>query len=186
MMDKNEITKNKLEILNLLSNVKRKGIENLVSWFNESDFFVAPASTMFHGNYEGGLAAHSYEVYKEFKKKIENYSLNVSEESMILSSLCHDCCKIDYYIPNYLKSGNLSDSKPYKTEDNFPFGHGEKSAVLAQKYIDLTNQELTLIRWHMGAEDKSWEDYKEKVESTYPEVVLFQHADKEVSLIRKI
>ena len=38
----------------LLLSTKRKGIENLIQWLDNSDFKVAPASTRYHSNYEGG------------------------------------------------------------------------------------------------------------------------------------
>lgn len=37
----------------------RDGIEELLGWVEESDFFYAPASTRFHGNYKYGLLEHS-------------------------------------------------------------------------------------------------------------------------------
>lgn len=186
MLTKKQMNENRETILKLVGGIKREGIEDLIGWFEKSNFFTTPASTMFHGNFEGGLAAHSYEVYKFFDERIKQYSLNVPIESRIISGICHDCCKIDYYLPNVLKSGNVSESKPYKTDDSFPIGHGEKSVILLQKYIDLTPQETAIIRWHMGLEDPSWKDYKEKVEAQFPEVVLFQHVDKEISLLKKI
>ena len=186
MLDEKQIRKNKKEIISLLKSTERDGIENLIGWFEESDFFTAPASTIFHGNFTGGLASHSYEVYKCFKRQVNYYNLNVPDNSIVISSLCHDCCKINFYIENQLKTGNISESKPYKVQEDFPFGHGEKSAILTQKYISLNNQESMLIRWHMGSEDSSWGDYKEKIEKLYPEVVVFQNVDKEVSLIKKI
>ena len=49
----------KEEFLTLLRKVKREGIDDLINFLEKSDFFIAPASTRFHGNYEGGLAEHS-------------------------------------------------------------------------------------------------------------------------------
>lgn len=186
MLTKKEIDDNRKKILDALRSTERKGIEDLLKWFEASNFFTSPASTMFHGNYEGGLALHSYEVYRLFEARAKEYRLNVPREAAIIAGICHDCCKIDYYVPNRLKSGNLSETKPYKVEDILPLGHGEKSVVLVRRHIQMTPQESVLIRWHMGHEDKAWEDYKEKVEEQFPEVVVFQHADKEVSLIKKI
>ncbi|HHT9153085.1 MAG TPA: outer membrane protein assembly factor BamA [Candidatus Hypogeohydataceae bacterium YC40] len=68
-------------------------------------------------------------------------------------------------------------------EDDFPIGHGEKSVMMVQKYIDLTPQEAMIIRWHMGSFDPAWEEYKEKVIKHFPEVVLFNHVDIEVPLM---
>ena len=53
----------KEEILGLLRTVKRDGIENIIKYLENSDFFTAPASTRFHNSCEGGLAAHSLNVY---------------------------------------------------------------------------------------------------------------------------
>ncbi len=183
MLSKKEIRDNRKRIIEHLNEVDRPGIENLIGWLEGSDFFTAPASTMFHGNYKGGLAVHSYRVYEEFKRQAEHYNLDVPEEGMFLTGILHDCCKVDYYIPNELKSGNISKSKPYKVEDTFPVGHGEKSVIVAQRYIQLTEQESMIIRWHMGYSDPAWDDSKEKVEKAFPEVLLFHHVDKEVSLL---
>jgi len=185
MLTKKEIQKNREEIIDLLRSTKRKGIEDLVTWLDNSNFFTSPASTMFHGNYEGGLAAHSYECYKEFDRQIEHYEVDLPKESRIIASLGHDLCKVDYYIPNILKKG-VSEAKPYKSNDEFPIGHGEKSVILVGRYIELTNKEALIMRWHMARDDPTWETYQDKVEKLCPEVVLFQHVDKIVSLIKGI
>lgn len=185
-MSKKEIEQNKKNILGMLSEVKREGIDDLVNWLTESNFFTSPASTMFHGNYEGGLALHSYKVYEEFWRQAQHYNLPVTKETAVLTGLLHDACKIGFYIPNELKSGKISEAKPYKTEDPFPIGHGEKSVMLVQKYLPLTEQEAMIIRWHMGPYDKSWEDYQDKIEEKFPEVLVFHHADIEVSKIYKV
>ena len=45
-------------------NIKREGADKLLEYLEKSDFFVAPASTKFHGSYEGGLLKHSLNVYE--------------------------------------------------------------------------------------------------------------------------
>lgn len=181
-----QIQQNKKEILGLVKGIKRKGIEGLCNWMSSSDFFYAPASTRHHGNFRGGLAAHSYEIYREFDREVDHYNLNVPKDSRILASFLHDACKVDIYVENKLKAGVTSEKKPYKIEDKFPFGHGERSVIIAQKHIALTEQEAMLMRWHMGVYDKSFEDYKDAVEKTFPECILFHHIDYEVSLLRGI
>lgn len=43
------------EFLNLLRSVNRDGMSDLLDFIeNKTDFFKAPASTRFHGSYEGG------------------------------------------------------------------------------------------------------------------------------------
>ena len=49
----------KEEFLNLLRSVKREGIDDLIRFIENTDFFTAPASTRFHGDYAGGLVEHS-------------------------------------------------------------------------------------------------------------------------------
>ena len=51
------------KILDLLDKTDRQGIDEVMDWLKGSGFFTAPASTHFHGNYEGGLAEHSLNVY---------------------------------------------------------------------------------------------------------------------------
>jgi len=173
----------KSTIDSLLESIDREGVVTLRSWLEQSDYFTAPASTMFHGNRMGGLAKHSLAVYEAFWQKVESYGLPVSKDSAIIAGLLHDACKIDVYKTNVLKSGNSSAAKPYKMEDVFPVGHGEKSVMVVQKYFPLTAQESVLMRWHMGHNDPAWKDYQEKVEKLFPEVILFQHADKEISTL---
>lgn len=51
--------------------VTREGSDSLLDWLEHSDFFVAPASTRYHGCYEGGLLQHSLNVYDCLKIGIE-------------------------------------------------------------------------------------------------------------------
>ena len=54
----------KEEFLNLLKSTNREGMDKLIEFIEKTDFFKAPASTRFHGNYEGGLLEHSMKVYE--------------------------------------------------------------------------------------------------------------------------
>ena len=52
----------------LLMATKRTGIEAVLNWLEHAtDFFTAPASTRFHGSYEGGLLEHSINTYNALK-----------------------------------------------------------------------------------------------------------------------
>ncbi len=56
----------KEEYLNIYNQyIKREGADKLLDYLlsKSSDFFIAPASTRFHGSYEGGLVEHSINVY---------------------------------------------------------------------------------------------------------------------------
>ena len=52
----------KQEFLELLKTVNREGMDKLIQFIEKSDFFVAPASTRFHGSHEGRLSSVPYFV----------------------------------------------------------------------------------------------------------------------------
>ena len=54
----------KEEFLKILRTVNREGMEDFIKFLESTDFFTAPASTRFHGNYAGGLVEHSMKVYE--------------------------------------------------------------------------------------------------------------------------
>ena len=133
----------------LLKSTSREGIDNLINWLeNETDFFTAPASTKYHLAKEEGLLEHSLNVYEELKKEYG------TTPSTIITALLHDVCKANYYKVSYKNVKNIDgkwEQVPYYiTDDEFPIGHGEKSLILIQRFINLTNQEIYAIRWHMG------------------------------------
>lgn len=173
-------------ILTLLKSVNRDGIDNLIEWLEKSDFFTAPASTKFHGNYEGGLAEHSYNVYQLFKLKVEQFNLGLSEETIIISSLLHDLCKVNFYKKEQRwrkdENNKWEEYYPYVYDDKLPLGHGEKSVMLLQSYIKLTREEIFLIRFHMGGflDGENLKSYYQAVE-LYPYIVALHTADYEAS-----
>ena len=64
----------------------------------EKGFFTAPASTKYHGNYEGGLFDHSYMVARYLKKLTEDCRLDwQNPRSPLLVGMFHDLCKMDNY-----------------------------------------------------------------------------------------
>ena len=56
----------KEEFIRLLQSTNREGMDKLLEFLEKSDFYTAPASTRYHGNYEGGLLEHSMKVYEIF------------------------------------------------------------------------------------------------------------------------
>lgn len=143
-------------------------------------FFTAPASTKYHGAYEGGLFDHSLQVAKELVNLTEKLGLKWEDpKSPIVVGLFHDLCKCDNYIYDIETNGYK-----YNPDIIIP-GHGEKSVILLQKYIDLTDEEIACIRWHMGAYEKDpkmWEYFGRAVE-TYPNVLYTHTADMIASKI---
>ena len=97
------------KIIELLKSTNREGMDKLIEFLEKSDFFKAPASTRYHGNYEGGLAEHSFKVYEILKEKINFAKMTVPEDTIIISALMHDICKTNFYkikktrgIPNFI------------------------------------------------------------------------------------
>ncbi len=132
------------QILSILSEVKREKIDGLIRFLEVSDFFTAPASTKYHLAYEGGLAELSRDVYIVFNEKCMAYSLEFDKDSITLCGLLHDICKTNFYrkgIKNVKEDGKRIEKDVWIVEGSFPFGHGEKSAYLLQKYIKLSDEE---------------------------------------------
>lgn len=151
-------------------NIKRDGADKLLDYMlsDHSDFFIAPASTRFHGAHAGGLLEHSLNVYHCLKDYLsrprakELYRMDYSEESIALCSLLHDICKMNFYKVDYRNAKNEAgvwEKVPYYTiEDNLPYGHGEKSVYIISGYMRLAREEAFAIRYHMGfsgIEDKN-------------------------------
>ena len=89
----------KEEFIELLKSTKREGVDEIINFLEKTDFFKAPASTRFHGNYEGGLLEHSMKVYEILKHKVKNsvIDINVGDDTLIIVALLHDICKANYY-----------------------------------------------------------------------------------------
>ena len=143
------------------SNIKREGSKELLEFLEKSDFFLAPASTQFHSNFQGGLCSHSVNVYNRFLKMVkmefgEDYEKHVSNETIAICGLLHDLCKIDTFksdVRNKKVDGNWVQVPCYTVEDNLPYGHGEKSVYIISGFMKLTSDEAMIINWHMGGFD---------------------------------
>jgi hypothetical protein len=175
----------KSQILSALALVKRTGMPKFIKYVESSDFFTAPASTRFHGSNAGGLAEHSWNVYTIFKDKVAHYKLELSEESVILCSLLHDICKIGVYRKgkkNVKEDGKWIEKEVWEYNDGLPFGHGEKSVYILQKYIELTDEEAIIIRWHMGLSEPKelWRKFDDAAE-IYPAAVALFTSDVEAA-----
>lgn len=143
------------------NNIKREGIDALLSYLDKTDFYTTPASTKFHSAHEGGLCEHSINVYHRLLKNLENeYGANwqdkLSMESATIISLFHDICKVDYYkteMRNVKENGVWVQKPYYSVDDSLPYGHGEKSVYILNGFIRLTREEAMAINWHMGGFD---------------------------------
>lgn len=179
-------------IITFTEKIKRKGSEMLLEWIKGTDFFTAPASTRFHGDYAGGLLEHSLNVYRNLVKEAAIYNESVSkdyekisDETIALVALCHDLCKTNFYKTEMRNVKNpetkVWEEKPFYTvDDSFPYGHGEKSAYLVGYFVKLTASEMMAIRWHMGGFDDSVKGGSYAIGNAfekYPLAVLLHVAD---------
>lgn len=143
-------------------NIHRPGADALLEYLCSPacDFFVAPASTRYHGAYAGGLCEHSINVYeclKDYLKRPrvqELYHLHCSEESLAVISLLHDVCKINCYKPSFRnvkdENGVWKKVPTFEFDDPLPYGHGEKSVYIIGGFLRLSREEAFAIRFHMG------------------------------------
>ena len=157
----------KERFLSILSKVKREGIDELIEWLENSSFFIDPASTKYHDAFEGGLLKHSLEVYDNYCKLTGTGS---DDETAIIACLLHDVCKIGTY-------QKIDTGYTYK-QTTLPFGHGDKSVLMIREFIQLTVEEILMIRWHMGAYESKecWNDLGQ-AQSMYKSVLYIHFAD---------
>ncbi len=136
--------------------ITRQGSRELLEWMSsKTDFFTAPASSKFHNAFEGGLADHSVNVYNIM---IDRYNNGKPDETLAICALLHDLCKAEFYKISQRNVKNESTGmwekvNYYSVEDKFPFGHGEKSVFLIERFMRLKIDEAIAIRWHMGGFD---------------------------------
>ena len=154
---------------NLLLATGREGMSDLLKFINDSDFYSAPASSRFHGAHQGGLLEHSLQVnkdmmviYNAFSERGRLKDGQINLHSIIIASLLHDICKVDFYKQDVrnVKNNGVWEQVPYYTiDDKLPLGHGEKSVMILQQYIELTTDEIYAIRWHMAGFDDAAKSY---------------------------
>ena len=175
--------------------IKRDGIDDLLEWIEKSDFFVAPASTKYHGAYAGGLVEHSLNVYECLKGIVSRYpEHNISDETIAIVSLFHDICKANFYKVGTRnvkdeESGQWYKKEVYEIDEKFPIGHGEKSCIIIQWFLKrLTTDELLAIRYHMGGFDvavKGGDFSMSKAYEMSPLAPMLHLADMEATYLRE-
>ena len=104
--------------------------------------------------------------------------------------LFHDLCKCDQYKQELVKLPFYADDKEleaiarqlpanynYNNETLFK-GHGDKSVMMLASLMQLTEEEVACIRYHMGAftDKEEWNDYTRAIHM-YPNVLWTHHAD---------
>ena len=157
-------------IQELLLSTERDEMTALLAWLIKEGFFTSPASTKFHGAYEGGLAEHSLAVYENLIHLPFNVlmldqdttagkkPLPITPQGIVIAGLLHDVCKVGAYIPT--PEGKFG----YRWHNQQPKGHAQLSIERIKKYIELEPIEEMMTLYHMGIwglnefyEEGSWQ-----------------------------
>ncbi len=185
----------KEEFIQIYQNeIDRDGAKELLAYLlsDQSDFFTAPASTKYHLAYEGGLVEHSLNVYHALKAyvmrpEIKPYLMNVTNESIAISALLHDLCKVNVYHPSFRNmkdtSGKWIQVPSYEFRDELPYGHGEKSVYMISGFMKLKRDEAFAIRYHMGFSNTEETHNVGQAFSLYPLAFCLSTADMEATFL---
>lgn len=155
-----------------------------LNYLTKSDFFRAPASTKYHGAYEGGLFDHSMNVAKNLCKYTDAGLIAWQRpESPVVVGILHDLVKVDLY-RHYVDKATGEDFF-FHNPNYKPMGHGEVSMMLAKEHVpDITEEELLCIRYHMGAYNREdWDGFDAAIKQ-FPSVLWTHTADMEASKIQ--
>jgi len=171
-----------------LVGTNREGVDKLFEYLDMgTDFFTAPASSSYHNNVDHGLVDHSLNVADKMIELNESQGLEIPIESIELAGLLHDVCKANYYKKDerWFKDDNnkWQSYNGYVVDEQIPLGHGDKSIIVVNRFIQLSIPEMAAMRFHMGAYELGTQmqfdlknQYFECVKR-YPIVTLIQVAD---------
>lgn len=193
---------NRMELVEEFENrvatlIHRDGIGDLMEWMRGSDFFTAPASTRYHGAFEGGLLQHSLAVHDRLCELVDVFvhdgSIDteyVDDESLAICALFHDLCKVGTYKTEMRWRKDAQDRweqyPTYRFDEDFPFGgHGSKSVYLIQHFMRLEPEEAAAINCHMGAYDMTSYSKPSAAYSEFPLAWLLHVADEAATHIDK-
>lgn len=187
-MDDKQIFESWETFKQLLKSTNREGVDNLIKWLDESDFKFAPASTKYHNSFRGGLLKHSLDVYYhmyDFKSYIDYF--DIPQDTIILTSLLHDVCKVHCYLTDFRNvkndEGQWVKAPYYIWDEAAPgFGHGTKSVImLLNQGLKLSLLEQAMIANHMGfsgTTDSTVIASVSKCFSKYPQGLILHWADE--------
>lgn len=193
MLSTEQIENNKIEFLNLIQSITREGaeIERLCKKLVNSDFFIAPASTKYHGSYAGGLCEHSLNVYYNMRNIVNlKHTFDeccYDEDTLKIVGLLHDISKMNIYeqtsknVKVYNPEGSRYDDLgnfDWKTENGykirehkFVYGsHEMNSEYIVRQFIPLSLDESVAILHHMGS--MSWDSAKDNIGDVFNQYSL--------------
>ncbi|NBI18542.1 hypothetical protein D1841_13315 [Neglecta sp. X4] len=156
--------------------------ENFKEFLKKAGFFDLPASTKFHGAEAGGLYAHSLAVAETLMVLTQRNQLEWERPgSPVVVGLFHDLCKLEAYEPVITERTKTVVKYGWQHRDGrdqLYTGHGDKSVLILAPWMQLTEEEVACIRWHMGAFDdqEQWSHYTAAI-CRFPNVLWTHHAD---------
>ena len=198
-----KILENKNTFINLISKISVPGakIDELIKFLTDGGFFEAPASTIYHNSFEGGLCQHSLNVYYNLVNLYEMYKpylpYQYDQNSLLICGLLHDISKVGFYektIRNqkyYHEKGSKTDNmgkfdwvsvQGYSVADKskrFLAGtHEENSMLLVCRYIPLLEEEMiAILNHHCHTNDGNTFSDQSAVTNKYPLLTLLHSAD---------
>lgn len=106
-------------------------------------------------------------------------------ESPYIVGMFHDLCKCDNY--KCKKPDGMHPEAWVYSDGQLLTGHGEKSVMMLQQFVCLTEEEMLCIRWHMGAFDseKNWNAYGQSI-TAYSNVLWTHTADMMAARIQGV
>ena len=101
--------------------------------------------------------AHSLNVYRVLHGTFFTPDTD-TEETFAICALLHDLCKANFYKKRHpqreeRRDGPVGESPQLQRGGHVPYGHGEKSVFLIERFMKLKVEEAVAIRWHMGGFD---------------------------------
>ena len=169
-----------LEVLEVMNSVVS---DDILTWLVNQGFFVKPGSISHHENYSGGLFDHSLAVTENLLEMTEKLDIKwLRPESPYIVGMFHDLCKLDDYYDRSAKDIVLMGTgSPVSKNPKWDYnpnkimnGHGDKSVMLLSQFINLTEEEILCIRFHMGAYNMDDWDFYDRAIRKY-ETVLWTH-----------
>ena len=160
---------------------------SILNWLHTTDFYNAPASTIYHDSEPHGLLFHTLRVIFNIWElhKLSKFQ-SCCLDSITLCALTHDWCKIGLYstyqrnVKNEV-TGKWEQVTAYRREEpTIPLGHGVESLYKTMKAFKLTDEEAAAIRWHMGEYNVADNEVNElhAANERYPLVQMIQFADR--------
>jgi hypothetical protein len=169
--------------------------DSFMNWLVNMGFFMKPASISFHGQQSGDLFRHSFAVADVLIDMTEKFDVEWERpQSPFIVGMFHDVCKMDDYMDEnasdivMMGTGSPVSKNPkwVKNPEKLLKGHGDKSVMMLSQWINLTEEEMLCIRYHMGAyQTDEWQEWDRAIRKY--ETVLWTHtADMYASKVMDI